>query len=177
MRSAEDFLKAAKNLDRVSQESIIDGERQTISVSKWFIHKCSMCGYQCGYIFFEDGRVVYDSGCNCFHLPYTLNISSWEDVASTYNRVTDPEEIAKMNKYWGFNDGVFMKILKMAGGYIGITLVLILVLIIVLSMFILALPMVIVGALLTLLDKTGVFPRERALHIVRVISREKEGKK
>lgn len=60
---------------------------ETMKLSRWNIHDCSFCGYQCGYVFY-DGRVFYDSGCDCVNHPSNWEDKprSWEDVALAYNR-------------------------------------------------------------------------------------------
>ena len=71
---------------------------------KWFIRKCSICGYDCGYVFIPNHEHVgYDSGCYCTNSA-TVHPCSWDDLAEHYNDITDPEEIAEMNKFWGFAD-------------------------------------------------------------------------
>ena len=72
--------------------------------SKWPIHKCSICGYQCGYLFDKDAeRVAYDSGCYCAGRE-NVNEVSWSQLADYYNMQTNPEYIKEMNDFWGFDD-------------------------------------------------------------------------
>lgn len=69
-------------------------------ITKWFIHNCSMCQYACGYVFM-DGKVYYDNGCYCTN-GENLNQRSYEDVAGNYNMQSHPNQIKKMDKFWGF---------------------------------------------------------------------------
>jgi hypothetical protein len=81
-RSPEEFKKAALEKD----------------LYQWSIHDCSLCGYDCGFIFDREGNVSYDSGCYCSRQP--VRPSSWEEVADHYNRNAgspDKEERAAKN--------------------------------------------------------------------------------
>ena len=71
-------------------------------IIKWNIHDCSMCGYDCGYVFAPDyEHVGYDSGCDCVSYK-NINPSSWEDIRDHYNNQTNLEYIKTMNEFWGF---------------------------------------------------------------------------
>ena len=90
MKNIEDFIKQA-----VAKK-----------ITRWNIHSCSICGYQCGFqINGED--VKYDSGCYCSIQPFRQ--SSWEELAEHYNnnqRENNPdikqETLDEMDKFWGF---------------------------------------------------------------------------
>jgi hypothetical protein len=89
MKTADDFRKAA-----------IEN-----NIHHWTMHDCSICRYECGYMFFqyEDAEVVYDSGCDCTRrnvkTPHT-----WEDVANQYNiNINNPGAIKEYNEYWRFD--------------------------------------------------------------------------
>ena len=72
------------------------------NITRWDIHKCSMCSYQCSYHFI-DGNVFYDNGCDCTS-GQNLNPRSWDDVAEQYNIQSYPKVIKKMNEFWGFKN-------------------------------------------------------------------------
>ena len=76
-------------------------------IDYWPVHKCSICNYQCGYMFFqyEDAEVVYDNGCDCTRR-YVKQISSWEAVAEFYNVQTNEKVIEEMKKFWGFEQNI-----------------------------------------------------------------------
>jgi hypothetical protein len=39
-------------------------KREFVDGKKLVIHNCGMCGYECGYSWFN-GKLYYDTGCNC----------------------------------------------------------------------------------------------------------------
>lgn len=89
MKTANDFREATK----------------TNNINYWPIHNCSLCGYECGFLFWHDaGEVVYDAGCHC--VKYSMiYIRSWEDIVVQYNLNIDRSEIIeKYNQWWGFNE-------------------------------------------------------------------------
>lgn len=83
------------------QRTIQEFQRQAElkQIKFWPIHKCSICGYQCGFIFQAEG-VYYDNGCTCIYYPPSQR--EWADVAEHYNLQTDPRGIAEMDHFWGF---------------------------------------------------------------------------
>jgi hypothetical protein len=88
MKNAEDFKKQVENLQ----------------INSWPIHNCSMCDYECGFLFnYEGYDVVYDSGCDCTRR-YVKELRDWEEVAEHYNRQKHSEVIKKMNEFWGFTE-------------------------------------------------------------------------
>ena len=74
-------------------------QAKKIGLKFYPVHKCSMCGYQCGYVISDNfERVEYDNGCDCVN--YTIiQPRSWEDLASTYNMNQYLEEL---NNVWKF---------------------------------------------------------------------------
>lgn len=50
--------------------------KEMIGNRKMFVHNCSFCGYPCGYLV-RDGKVYYDSGCDC--VTYGPNIQPRDD--------------------------------------------------------------------------------------------------
>jgi hypothetical protein len=76
-----------------------------LKISFWPVHRCSICNYQCGYMFFAyDGfDVVYDRGCDCTRR-YEKVGRSWDAVAESYNMQSDANVIEKQKQFWGFND-------------------------------------------------------------------------
>ena len=71
---------------------------------KWPIHNCSICGYECGYVFDDDAeKVAYDSGCYCIGIK-NINEISWNRLANYYNMQTNEDTIKMMNEFWGFKD-------------------------------------------------------------------------
>lgn len=87
-RTAEEFRAQAK-------------ER---GITKWVVHHCSICNYECGYVIQGDD-VFYDSGCNCVRMT-PLQRRSWEDLAFFYNIQKNENVIAQMDKLWGFSSGM-----------------------------------------------------------------------
>lgn len=76
------------------------------NIDYWPIHDCSMCNYECGYLFFqyENYEVVYDSGCDCTN-SRTKHARNWEYVAEQYNyNIKNKSVIKKYNEYWKFNN-------------------------------------------------------------------------
>jgi len=71
------------------------------NITSWPILTCSMCGYECAYIF-KNNEVFYDSGCNCTGGSY-LEPRTWKEVAETYNMQDSPRVIAEMDQYWQFS--------------------------------------------------------------------------
>lgn len=71
------------------------------NIARWILHKCSMCGYPCGFRFYPDGSVGYDSGCFCSSQP--VRHSGWGEVAEHYNEQTNDEVIKEYNEFWGFD--------------------------------------------------------------------------
>jgi hypothetical protein len=86
MRTMEEFKQAKKN-----------------NITRWSIYLCSLCGYDCGYIF-DGENVSYDSGCYCVTYCPCIKPRSWEDVADYYNMQKNENHIAKMDLFWGFVD-------------------------------------------------------------------------
>lgn len=88
MKTAEDFKQAAIITNPI----------------KFHCHRCSMCGYPCGYVFSPDyEHVGYDAGCDCTKR-YIVNPSSYEDIANHYNMQKNVEHIKKMDEFWGFQN-------------------------------------------------------------------------
>lgn len=88
-------MKQAKDFKKSSIEN---------NIHHWPIHDCSICGYECGYLFdFGGYEVIYDSGCYCTHR-YVKEQRTWEDVAEHYNMQKNTDVIKKMNEYWRFSE-------------------------------------------------------------------------
>ncbi len=90
MKTADDFRKSA-----------IEN-----NIHYWPIHDCSICNYECGYLFnqYEDAEVVYDSGCDCTRR-YVKTKKDWPDVAEQYNiNIKNPEAIKNYNEFWKFSE-------------------------------------------------------------------------
>jgi len=87
LRTAEEFREQAK----------------ARNIKRWPIHDCSMCGYECGYLFNEAGEVAYDSGCDCvLSLGDRISPREWENVAEHYNMQSSENYIKEMDEFWGF---------------------------------------------------------------------------
>lgn len=84
-------MKTANDIKRAVDESGLCGIA---------VHECSICRYQCGYVF-KDGGVLYDRGCDCVTYQ-DLAPSSFDDVAAFYNRQADPKIIDQLNAMFGF---------------------------------------------------------------------------
>lgn len=71
------------------------------SITAWDHHACSLCGHMVRWLFRDDGRVYFDSGCGCTWgdgpQPCT-----WEDVAAHYNLQSHPSVISEYDQFWGF---------------------------------------------------------------------------
>lgn len=80
-RTPDEFQEAAK----------------TNGVTRWDIHSCGFCGYQCGYVI-QDGMVGYDSGCDC-GCRSGIELRSWEEIADHYNR-NQPERNPRISAHW-----------------------------------------------------------------------------
>lgn len=70
-----------------------------IKLLKWVTEKCSICGYELGFVF-RNSNVYYDHGCRCTNFTRPPRRSSFEEVAKFYNRQTNPDVIQKMNEFW-----------------------------------------------------------------------------
>ena len=82
-KKIEDFKKQAKEKN----------------ITRWNIHTCSMCGYQCGFIIQGD-KLYYDNGCYCSMNPPTSR--DWQYLANHYNMQENKKVIKEMDKFWGF---------------------------------------------------------------------------
>jgi len=89
MKTSEDFENAVKQHN----------------IDHWPIHNCSMCDYECGYIFsFNPHDVVYDAGCDCTRRREIL-LRDWSNVAEQYNlNINNPETMKKYNEFWKFDN-------------------------------------------------------------------------
>lgn len=88
MKTAEDFRRAAHDKQ----------------ITEWRIVPCSLCGYQCGYLFNLDGdAVAYDAGCDC--RSSAPQPRSWQSVADHYNlQATGGDARRRYDAFWGFNE-------------------------------------------------------------------------
>lgn len=83
-------------------------QAQKVGLTFWPIHKCSGCGYQCGYVI-KDNQVSYDMGCDCIEGENQVRERSWFDLARSYND-KQPENnpyatigyLDHINQYWKF---------------------------------------------------------------------------
>ena len=92
MRTVDEFQKAVA--DR--------------GLSRFILRDCSMCGYPLGYVFHADGRLGFDSGCDCVTYGPVVRDREWDELADHYNRQSNAEYIATMDEFFGFepsNDG------------------------------------------------------------------------
>jgi hypothetical protein len=93
MKKGEDFQKAVEEH----------------GIEYWPIHECSICGYECGFIFnLMTNRclqpVSYDRGCNCTRT-YHIEPRTWEHVASLYNlNVNNPTVKKEYDEFWKFEE-------------------------------------------------------------------------
>ena len=88
MRTVEEFKESVKKNN----------------IKRWDIHKCSICGFNCGYIFdIYNDQVYYDSGCDCVTYFVMPHPRSWNEVAEYYNMQTNPKYIAEMDEFWHFD--------------------------------------------------------------------------
>jgi len=87
MKTGEDFKKSV-------EENHIE---------YWPVHNCSMCDYECGYIFnFNGHEVVYDSGCDCTRR-YVKEARTWGNIAEQYNlNMKNPSIMKEYNEFWKF---------------------------------------------------------------------------
>jgi hypothetical protein len=83
-------------------------QAKKIGLTFWEVHKCSLCGYPCGFIITED-EVGYDSGCDCIAGGGIIQPRSWENLAECYNLnqpennpKISPEYLKELNDIWKF---------------------------------------------------------------------------
>lgn len=62
------------------------------------VHKCSLCGYQCGYARVAN-HLFYDAGCGCLYRPPELR--EWDSVADFINRQSDPDTRQRLAASFG----------------------------------------------------------------------------
>lgn len=55
-------------------------------IRAWRLRKCSMCRVPLSYYFDDDGKIFYDSSCDCTNFREPLQPRSWEELADTFNR-------------------------------------------------------------------------------------------
>ena len=81
-------------------------------IKVWEIRRCSFCNYPLAFVFAEDGRVGYDSGCDCSYGPSYIQERNWGDVARHYNNNqpevnpnmnSDSTWVVETNAFWGFD--------------------------------------------------------------------------
>lgn len=89
MRQASDFKERAKAL----------------RITHWPHHPCAFCGVWTQFIF-DGGEAYYSSACGCSSFQIRPSRVTWEYVADFYNMQTQPEVIAKMDKFWHFDEEV-----------------------------------------------------------------------
>lgn len=93
MKTSEDFKKSVEEND----------------IQFWPVHNCSMCGYECGFIFnVMTNRtlqpVSYDAGCRCTRR-YVLEPRTWDHVAHQYNlNINNPTTMKEYNEFWKFDN-------------------------------------------------------------------------
>lgn len=85
-------------------------EQQVIArkIERWDIHKCSLCGYQCGYMFdVESTRqktvvyVWYDKGCDCVTFQDFIECSM-DNVLNHIAIQTSPATKQEHAAFWGY---------------------------------------------------------------------------
>lgn len=69
-------------------------------ITEWPSHPCSICGVWVGFEFYY-GRPYFRSSCGCAWSE--LQKRTWDDVAGAYNIQEDPDVIAEMDEFWGFD--------------------------------------------------------------------------
>lgn len=82
-------------------EFFIKAQREK-NISRWVIHRCSMCNYGCAFIF-RGNSVFYDAGCDCTY-GSDLQEMMWEDVFDHYNAQKNSKIIEEYNEFWGLNE-------------------------------------------------------------------------
>jgi len=89
----------------MNRKTELDFRNQALknNIHFWKVHDCSICGYGCGYIFFNEGwpEVVYDSGCDCTRR-YIKEKSTWDSVSTYYNMQRNENVIKEMDEFWRF---------------------------------------------------------------------------
>lgn len=84
-------------------------QAETIGLTRWEMHNCSICGYPCAFLF-RGGKVFFDGSCWCSTESSPPSPRSWADVAEHYNR-NQPEQnpritaewVASVDALWGWN--------------------------------------------------------------------------
>lgn len=84
-RQPEEFQEAVKKHD----------------LKKWKLYECSICHYPTGYNFFDDGTLIFDSGCDCV-ITHNTRVASWNDVANQYNIQTNHLVIKVYDDFFHF---------------------------------------------------------------------------
>lgn len=72
----------------------------THGIREWRMHDCSLCGYECGFLF-RDGEVYYDPGCMC--MGGAIERRSWEDVAAHYSIQSSSSVLKEYDAFWHFS--------------------------------------------------------------------------
>ena len=111
----KEFVEAISN-KKTLKENKMDREKRLpehfkeavkrLGISRWNVWNCSMCGYECGFVFRNDDSVFYDPGCGCVTHNVPLEPRTWEDVANFYNIQKNENIIAKMDALWRFVDPI-----------------------------------------------------------------------
>lgn len=86
-------------MEKTAEDFRLQAEKENIT--EWFQRRCAFCKYPMKYLF-QNGEVLYDSGCDCVSYPYVIQKRSWEDIAEGYNMQTNPEVIEIINNFWKF---------------------------------------------------------------------------
>jgi hypothetical protein len=97
-------------------ESFLKSKVIEKGIVRWDIHSCSMCGYQCGFLFHletdagkggsDTGRdepnvdVSYDNGCYCFLLS-RRSPRTFQDVINHIRLQSNENTIKKYSAFWG----------------------------------------------------------------------------
>lgn len=71
-------------------------------IDRWDIHKCGICGYQCGFLFRVNNNklaVMYDRGCNCIYQPPRPD--NIDNVIKHMEIQSNIECINKYKIFWG----------------------------------------------------------------------------
>lgn len=93
----------------VIDEKYLEAQVLAKKIDKWHIHTCSMCGYQCGYLFLirnDKVEVRYDAGCRCARGPRELRsmTDALQHIQINCNRKTGQAH-NEHAQFWGFDAG------------------------------------------------------------------------
>jgi hypothetical protein len=103
--TSNDQILSKPILSKPTKEHILD-QIIRFDHERWNIHTCSICGYECGYIFKitkqNNVLVSYDNGCYCTSVPQQRR-TSIQNLIEHINMQDNENVIQEYNKFWNWN--------------------------------------------------------------------------